>query len=285
MDIYEEALALKRGGRRCALATIVRCEGSSPQREGAKMLVRDDRSTSGTLGGGCLEADVVEAAVSAMEDGSPQSMEFELTEKHGGLVCGGRVLVYVEPLVPRPTLVVLGAGHIGKALSRAAKFCGFRVVVIDDREEFANPGALSGADEVLVRDFTNPFTGGGPARDTYIVVATRGHNHDLDALRAALSTDAAYIGLLGSRRKRALLFKTLREAGYGEEDISRVVTPVGLPIGSVTPEEIAISIMAQIIELRRGNDARGRGGAACGGDVDEDGDSKAAPSARRKAGH
>lgn len=276
MDIYEEIVRLRKEGRPSALATIVQCIGSSPQKEGSKMLVRDDGSIAGTMGGGCLEAEVIQSSLMAIRDGSPRTVPVELTERHGGMVCGGKVLVYIEPLIPEPTLIILGAGHVGKALSGVAKFAGFEVKVVDDRQEYANRENIPDADEVMVNDFRSVFSRLPAGRGTYIVIATRGHNHDLDALKSALRTGANYIGLMGSRRKRALLFRTLKDEGFSPEDISRVITPVGLSIGSVTPEEIAISIMAQIIDRRRGNGAQGIGGPPCGGLSEKDGETEAA---------
>ncbi len=278
MEIYEEAIRLKKGGSPSAVATIVQCAGSSPQKEGAKMLVREDGSTMGTLGGGCIEAEVIQAALMAMKDGVPQTAPFELTEKQGGLVCGGRVLVYIEPVIPEPRLVILGAGHVGKALSKIARFCGLKVTVVDDRAEYANRTLLPDADEIFVTGFEDVFTKVAADRSTYIVIATRGHNHDLDALKAALGTDAQYVGLMGSRRKKALIFKSLQNDGFSEDDITRVIIPVGLPIKSVTPEEIAVSIMAQIIRQRREHGPAGFGPASCGRLIPEDGSVEAAPS-------
>ncbi len=186
MKIYEEMMRLGREGRSFALATIVQCIGSSPQKEGAKMLVRDDSSILGTLGGGCLEAEVIQSSIIAIKDGSPQTIPFELTEKHGGLVCGGKVLVYIGPFTPEPSLVILGAGHVGKALSRVAKFSGFRVTVVDDRPEYANREYLPDADDVILTDFETASEKTPIDRNTYVVVATRGHNHDIEALKTAL---------------------------------------------------------------------------------------------------
>ncbi len=278
MEIYEELLRLKKEGRPSAVATIVQCVGSSPQKEGAKMLVRGDASTMGTLGGGCIEAEVIQAALMAMKDGTPQTLPFELTEKQGGLVCGGRVLVYIEPVIPEPRLVILGAGHVGKALSKIARFSGFKVTVVDDRAEYANRTLLPDADEIFVAAFEDTFKKVVADRSTYIVIATRGHNHDLDALKAALGTDAHYVGLMGSRRKKALIFKSLENQGFSGKDIGRVIIPVGLPIKSVTPEEIAVSIMAQIIQQRREHGPRGFGRASCSRLIPEDGSVEAAPS-------
>ncbi len=280
MEIYEEIVRLKKDGRPSALATIVQCIGSSPQKEGAKMLVRDDGSIAGTLGGGCLEAEVIQASVMAIKDGSPRTLPIELTERHGGLVCGGKVLVYIEPVIPEPRLVILGAGHVGRALASAAKFSGFKTTVVDDREEFANRENIPDADEMVVHNPGDAFSRVCVDSSSYVVIATRGHNHDLDALKAALRTSARYIGLLGSRRKRALLLKTLCEDGFSKEDVGRVITPVGLPIGSVTPEEIAISIMAQIIQKRREHIVPDFGSASCSRLGKADGETQTASPSR-----
>ncbi len=280
MHIYEEVIRLKRLGRISAIATIVECRGSAPQKQGAKMLVRDDGSLLGTLGGGCLEADVVQAALMAMKDGNPMTLPFELTEREGGLVCGGAVLVYIEPVMLEPHLVILGAGHVGKTLSKLARFSGFRVTVVDDRAEFANRENIPDANDIVVNAFDRAFEQVPVDKKTFIVVATRGHNHDLDAVKAALRTDSQYLGLLGSRRKKGLLYGALADSGFSRQDIERVIIPVGAPIGSVTPEEIAVSIMAQIIEKRRQHGAARLGPAACGGIVQQDGADQAASQAR-----
>jgi xanthine dehydrogenase accessory factor len=280
LQIYEEVLRLKRQGRTSAIATIVECKGSSPQKQGAKMLVRDDGSLLGTLGGGCLEADVRQAALMAMKDGQPVTLPFELTEREGGLVCGGTVLVYIEPVLLEPLLIILGAGHVGRALTKLARFTGFRVSVIDDREEYANRDNIPDATDLFVRDFEKAFDGTDVGKDVFIVVATRGHNHDLDAVRAALKTAAGYVGLLGSRRKKALLFKALQEGGFDQKDIDRVIIPVGMDIGSTTPEEISVSIMAQIIERRKKHGMPRIGRASCSRLLHEDGTAETTPSPR-----
>jgi len=271
MDIYEEIVRLKREGRPCALATIVQSIGSSPQKEGAKMLIRDDGSIAGTLGGGCIEAEVIELSSLAIKEGLPKTVPFNLTEKHGGLVCGGKVFVFIEPIIPAPHLAILGAGHVGKALSQVASIAGFRVTVVDDRAEFANRENLPHANKAVVAEFGEAFSGIRIDRDSYIVIATRGHNHDLDAVKAALSTEARYVGLVGSRRKMAVLCRFLKEAGFTENDIARIITPAGLPIGSVTPGEIAISIMAQIIEQRRKDAFRSIDHSSCSGIIEKNG--------------
>jgi xanthine dehydrogenase accessory factor len=190
------------------------------------------------------------------------------------------VLVFIEPVLVEPRLVVLGAGHVGKALSTLARFAGFRVIVADDRPEHANRDTIPDAHEIVVDEFDGIFSRVSTDAGSYIVVATRGHNHDLVAIKAALKTGAGYIGLLGSKRKKGLLMHALRDAGFPPEAISRVIIPVGLPIGSVTPEEIAVSIMAQIIQHRREHAPTGLGNRSCGGVVAQDGKLQAAPSPR-----
>lgn len=280
MEIYEEALRLMRLGRTSAIATIVECRGSSPQKQGAKMLVRDDGTIMGTLGGGCLEAEVLQAAAMTIEDGEPQTLPFSLTEQEGGLVCGGTVLVYIEAVVPEPQMVILGAGHVGKALAKVARFSGFHVVLMDDRSEFMQPEQNRDAHELVAGEFSKACDTIRVDAGTHIVIATRGHNHDLEAVQAALRTNAGYIGLLGSRRKKSLLRKKLQELGFPATEIDRVIIPVGLEIGSVSPEEIAISIMAQIIQKRRAHAASRRSAHSCRRLGDENGTLEAAPAAR-----
>jgi xanthine dehydrogenase accessory factor len=269
--LYEEIVRLQRDGRVAALATIIQCSGSSPQKEGSKMLIRDDGSIVGTLGGGCLEAEVIDAALVAIEEETVRSVSIMLTEQNGGLVCGGKVTVFIEPLLPPPHLIILGAGHVGKALANAAKLIGFKITVIDDRSEFANREHIPSADVCIVASFGDCIHPSIVTPHTFLVIATRGHQHDLDAVVAALQTNAAYIGLLGSVRKKAVLFKKLRDRGFQDDDLGRIITPVGLPIGAVTPEEIAISIVAQIINIRRAHGKRSSSDRACSRPVKADG--------------
>jgi len=278
MELYEEIVRLKKAGLPSALATIVQCAGSSPQKEGAKILIRHDGTHMGTLGGGCLEAEVMQIAHMAIRDGSPRTVPFELTEKNGGLVCGGKVLVYIEPLLPDPELIILGAGYVGSALAKVAALAGFKVTVADDRPEYANKDGFPDADSVVVSNFSEVFSCIPANLNSYIVVATRGHTHDLEALRAALNTEARYIGLLGSRRKKALLYTSLEREGFPKAVVSRIITPVGLDIGSITPEEIAVSIVAQLIRERRCNAVTGVSDPSCCGLVEANGADQAASS-------
>jgi xanthine dehydrogenase accessory factor len=270
-DIFEEIVRLRRQGVALALATLVQCEGSTPQKPGAKLLVPEEGPLVGTLGGGCLEAEVVQNARAALLDGVARTLAFDLSEGVGSLVCGGRALVFVEPLAPRPRLIILGAGHVGRALAQAGRFAGFRVTVVDDRREYADPQRLPEAHEVVCGGFGEALAGLGVDRSAFVLVATRGHQHDFTAVRAALQTPARYVGLVGSRTKKELLLRHLLEEGFEPEQCARVSTPAGLAIGSVTPEEIAVSIVAQMIRIRRVNGIAPGGSAPGGGILAPDG--------------
>jgi len=278
-EIYEEIVRLNRAGVASALATVVESAGSSPRKAGAKMLVKYDGSIMGTVGGGKVELEVIASARQAMASGLPLTMPFNLTEEHGH-VCGGRLLVYIEPSDIPPRLIVIGAGHVGRALTDAAKVVRFHVTVADERPEYATRERMPGADEVMVADYAGMQ--GLPAVDagTFIVITTTGFEKDFAAIRAALKTPARYIGVIGSARKRDVMFKTLAGEGFSQEELGRITIPVGLAIGAETPEEIAVSIVAQLIETRRGNAAAGLGPSTCGGDVSPDGKMQAASPAR-----
>jgi xanthine dehydrogenase accessory factor len=251
LELYEEMVRLTRKGEPFVLATVIASSGSSPRKAGAKMLVRGDGSCIGTVGGGRVEKEAVEAALTALTEESPRTLDYVLTEENG-FACGGSMSVYIEPQGRRPLLVMFGAGHVGRAVAALAHGCGFRVVVVDERPECALPALLPGADEVLCSPFAAAFGQVGLDRESYVVIATPGHRHDFDAVRGCLATAAGFIGLLGSRRKRETLLQTLEQEGFDETQRARVVTPVGLDIGAQTPEEIAVSIVGQLIALRKG---------------------------------
>ena len=251
LELYEEMVRLTRRGEPFALATVTAHAGSSPRKSGAKMLLRDDGSCLGTVGGGRVEKETVAAARAALANGEPRTLEFVLTEEHG-YACGGSMTVFVEPQGRRPLLVMFGAGHVGRAVTRLAHGCGFRVIVVDHRPDWAAAELLPGADRVICATVADSFRELQLDGETFVIIATPGHLHDFDAVRGCLGTGAGFIGLLGSRRKRETLLKTLAEEGFDEEQRSRVVTPVGLDIGGQTPEEIAVSIVAQLIAVRNG---------------------------------
>lgn len=234
----------------CALIILVDSQGSVPAKKGAKMLVAEDGQIIGTVGGGAMENEAAEIGRRVMAAGEPRLVHLELTEA-AGYACGGRVSLYIEPILPAPRAIVCGAGHVGQAVCHLAAYAGFSVTVIDDREEFLTPEMLKDADQMRVCAFDHAFSEISVDADTLIVVCTRGHAHDLTVVESAIKTDAPYIGLLGSRRKRASFFEKLRAAGFSDTDLERVYTPVGLDIGATTPREIAVSIVSELIEQRR----------------------------------
>ena len=252
------AEALGRG-ETVALVTVVRAQGSTPQRAGAKMLVYADGRTVGTIGGGCYENDAFWKARDAIATGKPALVHYDLNDdfaQENGLICGGRMDVHIDPLSPTPPLYVVGAGHVGWHLARVAGEAGFRIHVIDDREKFANAERFPGA-EVVVDAIPDWLHRADIPASAYVVVVTRGHQHDLDAMRALAARDLKYLGLIGSRAKVARINEALVAEGMPAECLRRVHAPIGLEIGAVTPAEIAISILAELIAVRRGVDVAG----------------------------
>jgi xanthine dehydrogenase accessory factor len=351
--VIEEAVKLLQQGQPCVIATVVRTKGSTPQKAGAKLLVRPDGSGVGTLGGGCVEGDIWFAAKEIMRlHGSPVFKDYFLNEDiaaRDGLVCGGTMYffldpvwqpkstlpflqevvqaynggpavavatvvntapdkssnlgakmlvhedgstvgslnlptleaevvkagkrvaaygnnesvlgadgteVFVEGFTTPPTLVIMGGGHVGKAVSAVAATLGFRIYVIDDRAQFSNKERFPEAVDTIVADFDKGLNEVPVNKNTFILVATRGHRYDDLGLEAAINTQARYVGLLGSKRKTLLIYKHLAKKGIPLERLKQVHAPVGLGIGAITPEELAISILSEIIMLRRG----GKGG-------------------------
>ena len=248
--------ALARG-EEVALVTITSSTGSTPQRVGAKMLVFSDGRTVGTIGGGCYENDAFWKARDALVTGRSSLLHYELNDdfaQENGLVCGGQMDVHVDPLAPTPHLFVIGAGHVGCQLGKIAPDAGFRVHVVDDRQKFANSERFPEAAEVVVDSIPEWLHRTELPASAYVVVVTRGHTHDLDAMRALAARDLKYLGLIGSRAKVRRIFDLLLEEGMPQECLARVRAPIGLDIGAVTPVEIAISIMAELVAVRRGVD-------------------------------
>jgi xanthine dehydrogenase accessory factor len=254
MDLYQEIVKLRQEGRRGAVATIVNVRGSIPSFETAKMLVRDDGSIAGTIGGGCVEAEVWQAAREVMESEKPRTLTFNLNQDpkyDTGLVCGGKLDIFVEPLLPPALLYIFGAGHVSVNLYKVAIGTGFEVIVIDDRQSYANRDRFPEAKQVIAEDFNQAMARLAPNECAYIVIVTRGHRDDMRVLRWAVQTPARYIGMIGSKRKTIKIFRELTEEGISPQLFARVHAPVGLDIGAVTPEEIAVAITAELIAERR----------------------------------
>jgi xanthine dehydrogenase accessory factor len=254
MDIYQEIVGLRQAGRRGALATITNVRGSIPSFQTSKMLVRDDGSIVGTIGGGCVEAEVWQAAREVMEQEKPRTLSFNLNQNpkyDTGLVCGGTLEVFIEPILPIPVLYLFGAGHVAYNTFKVARTAGFDVVVVDDRESYANRERFPDARDVIADDFDQACARITPNESSFILIVTRGHRDDMRVLRWAVNTPARYIGMIGSRRKTISIYKELENEGMAPELFERVNAPVGLEIGAVTPEEIAVAIVGEMIAYRR----------------------------------
>jgi xanthine dehydrogenase accessory factor len=255
MDIYEEIAKLRKAGRKAALATIIQVQGSIPSYETSKILIRDDGSILGTVGGGCVEAEVWSVAQDVMKEEKPRRLHFNLNanpELDTGLVCGGSLDIFVEPILATPTLYLFGGGHVALHVSRIAHVAGFDTVICDDRAAFANPERFPDAVETLAGEWQEIFPRLHPNDFSYLVIATRGHKGDLECLRWAVSTPARYIGMVGSKRKVVEFHKVLETEGISAAQLERVHSPVGIDIGALTPEEIAVSVVAEMIAVRRG---------------------------------
>lgn len=251
-DIYQALAKLEKDHHLASLCTVVKSEGSTPRHVGSKMLVYPDGTFIGTVGGGELESRVIKAALDAIKSGMAEMLSYTMADPSRGDpgVCGGQVEVFVEPILPGSTLVVIGAGHVGKAVVHLAKWLGFHVAVCDDRAEFCNPQATPGADEyhaVSMAKLAETLT---ITDRTYLVVTSRGSAVDAEGLPTLLHSQAAYIGVIGSKRRWATTVKALKDKGVAEELIGKVHSPMGLELQAETPEEIAVSIMAEVLMLR-----------------------------------
>ncbi|MDW8002735.1 MAG: XdhC family protein [Deltaproteobacteria bacterium] len=320
------AIKEKRDG---AIATIVRTKGSTPAPKGSKMFISSDGSFCGSVGGGCLEAEVWAQAKEVIRSRSPRQLTFEftgLTVEDDGMICGGKVLVFLEPLdfrhaaiyeraldcvlegeeallltqisaphkkailsdswkiatfethnmellaidrmasrgdveivsdylleplIGHPKLVIYGAGHISQAICKFAKDVGFHVTVVDDREDFANGVRFPEADRVLVEDLRNLSALARPVKNGYAVIVTRGHRYDAEVLRQLVKDMPKYVGMIGSKRKVRIVFDFLKSLGIDETVLNKVHAPIGLDIGARTPQEIALSIVAEMVKERR----------------------------------
>jgi len=258
MDIYDEIVRLRRLGQKAAIATIVQVRGSIPSYESAKLLVREDGSMIGTIGGGCVEAEVWNASREVIETEKPKHLNFNLgqdAEYDNGLICGGQLDVFIEPVIPPPHAFIFGAGHISKSLAKVTALAGFAVTIVDNRDSFANRERFPEADEVFAEEYEDVFPKLSINELSYIVIVTRGHRDDMRVLRWAVGTDARYIAMIGSKRKVIGVIKEIEKEGIARERLERIFAPMGLEIGAVSPEEIAVSVAAEMIAMRRRADS------------------------------
>lgn len=250
-EIYEELVRMQREGSPGVLATVVSADGSTPRSAGARMIVYADGRTLGSVGGGAVEGDVIERALGMIGTSEPELVSFDL-ENDTGMICGGGMRIFLEPLSGGPLALIIGGGHVGKAVARVAKDAGFRVEVVDDRKDIVSRERFPFADRRLV--------GGVELLDeqirttdaTYIVVVTRGHSFDAEWVHALAGRTFAYLGMIGSREKVQRTFEKLADSGADPSFLEKIHAPIGLDLGADTPEEIAVSVVAEMIAVRHG---------------------------------
>lgn len=254
-EILKEALWRIDKGEVIALVTVVGTKGSTPREIGTKMLLNKDGLVAGSIGGGTIEARVIEEVKEALKKGKGKLVTYHLTKEEStldeGAICGGNMKVFIDILQPKEEMLIFGAGHIAVCVSKLAKMVGFKVTIIDDRKEFANQERFPEADEIIAEEIENALTHIKITPSTYIIIVTRGHSKDREALNSIIRSGAAYIGMIGSREKNATVFQQLMKNGISQEEIDKVHAPIGIDINAQTPEEIAVSIMAEIIQVRR----------------------------------
>lgn len=251
MSIYQTIAELQAKGEAAVLCTIVEAQGSTPRHEGSKMLVFPDGHINGTVGGGEIENRVIAEALDALEKRQTKVLHYSLVDPSKGDpgICGGQVEVYVEPIIPRITVLVIGAGHVGRQVVHVAKYLDCRVIVSDDRGELCTQEFMPGADEFIICPMSEIPQKVAIGPFTYVVVTTRGSNVDIEGLPAILDTQAGYIGVIGSRRRWLNTQKAINEKEDYSEKLSRVYSPIGIELKAETPEEIAVSIMAEILKV------------------------------------
>ena len=252
MGLYETLGEMERRGEVGVLCTVIRTRGSVPRHPGAKMLVREDGSIAGTVGGGEMEGRIIRDALEVLSSNETRIVDYALHNPGEGDpgVCGGEVKIFLEPLTEHPTLLVVGAGHVGRALVHLGKWLGFRVVLSDDRPEHCTPETTPGADEYVCAPVADLPQRVAFNSNTYIVMPTRAVQVDVDGLPHLLDVPHAYLGVIGSRRRWATAVKQLTERGVPRHKLEGVHAPMGLELNAETPEEIALSIMAEIVALR-----------------------------------
>ncbi len=236
-----------------ALVTVVKASGSTPAQPGAKMLVYENGAIKGTIGGGALEARIIEEAVRVLNAKEPCYKSYNLDNDDAaglGMICGGEVSVFIDCYITGPELILIGAGHISQYLAGIAKMLGFKITVIDDREDYASRERFPQADRLLAADIAETLDNLNITENTYLAILTRGHKHDQVALEKVAGSDAAYVGMIGSKSKIKTVFDNLSNNGFTRSDLEKIHAPIGLDLGGSSPAEIALSIAAEIVKVR-----------------------------------
>ena len=256
LEIYQELIKITTRGERAVLATIISSQGSTPRKAGAKMLFKEDGSFVGTVGGGGTEQKIRKKVAEVMKTGKSQIVRFDLSGKDEALemLCGGQMEVFLEPIMPTESVYLFGAGHTSQSTAAIANMLGFQVIVIDPRPEYNNRDRFPAADSLIVEDYDSAFAKLSVDEDSYIVIYTSGHTVDEQCLLFAVGTGAKYIGMIGSKKKSKEVKEHLLEKGISQQQLDRVHSPIGVDIDAETPEEIAISILAELVKVRRSLD-------------------------------
>lgn len=254
MSIYTKIIQLEKSKKPAVLITVISAKGSVPREAGAKMVVEQNGFVHGTIGGGAVEKMVIDEALQTLKTGKAHTVKHDLDDKQGadtGMVCGGNMEFFLEPLQSSGQLYIFGGGHIALHLSHLADMMEWSYTVIDDREEFCNEKRFPNADELFAQNpdiFAEALL---LSEKDFVVVITRGHEHDYEIIRQVLSKPSAYLGMIGSKVKRREIYQRLQKNdGYTEQDLKKIHSPIGLDIGAKTPQEIALSIMAELIKIK-----------------------------------
>jgi len=253
-NFFEKIVELKKSGEPAAFAIVIKIEGSTPRKTGAKMVVLKDGKTVGTLGGGDLEKRVIEEATNAIQQGQPRISSFTLDIEKGNLdmMCGGKLDVYIEPILPDDKLIIFGAGHITRSLAPLMRGAGFQVSVVEDSPDLLQKDKFPETEDLILTDMEQFARDLSSDPGTYIVLLSRGFSRDKAILIQLIQKDFKYIGMIGSLRKINTMREDLQKEGIPEKVFSKLKAPIGLDIGAETPEEIAISIAAEIIAAKKG---------------------------------
>ena len=252
MDIFEKIVVARQQNRPFVLATVIDIKGSTPREIGAKMMVFRDGKTEGTIGGGAIEKKAVDECASLFESNQAQVIHYDLDELN--MQCGGKMSLFLEPILAKPSLLIFGAGHIGQSLAAMAELLNFAVTVVDNRPEFANSERFPTAQHIICKDYGDALPELSFGQDTFIVIVTYKHLHDQEILQYCVNQPFRYLGMIGSKTKVKQAFNKLEESGISNELINRINSPIGLDVKAQTPEEISVAILAEIIGVRNGAD-------------------------------